>query len=949
MRSKRNPVSSVAKPYKPYLRDTYRKCQRHIKRPHSLISTKANPKQLSTYQRLPVGERLETDLITEVVVKRIEINQAQHRIFRPLVFAMLVTLSLTLHSDPKALYAEEPATNSSDSAFEQTVRPYLNRYCLECHGPEKQKAGLRLDQLDSDMIHGSDADTWQEVLDLTNVSEMPPDGAEQPSAQERQEMVAALTHSLRLAMEANRSTGGRNVLRRMTAYEYSNTLRDLLDLDLRFAIDLPPEGVAKEGFKNNSGVLGTSALHLEYFERIARSALERILLKPEAQPEPYFVRIQPELAFPEASNPTQPANPKKGKAKVPGYTLKQGADFDPGFNAKAGLFRLYHGEAIEGGILLAGNRPTDPVKDIFAADRKIGGALGAGRSGWQPEFCVEMYEVPHDAPVRVRIRCSAIPGLGNTYPRLSFELGSFRGNGVSDQKEAANIEISSTEMRIYEFIVEGANYPFQSNKPARPSYFRIFNDYRRGTSQLTYEQLPKLNIDWVEITGNYYETWPSRQHRAILFDSPSQFDETKYAQEVLKRFMQRAYRRPVAQEEVERKALLFHSLRESEPSFKHAMISTLTAILCSPNFLLLSEPETFATADSKKVPKRAINDYELASRLSYFLWSSMPDEELFELAGKNDLHRKETLIAQTRRMLQDPKSKAFSENFSAQWLDLAGIRRLAVNPEYFDFDEPTKDLFEQETIRFLDHVLRENLSITKFIDSQFAILNPALARHYRIAGISGGFQVANLAKEEHRGGLLTQASMLFGNSTGAETHPIKRGVWVLERLLDDPPPPPPPNVPELPNGEAKDETQLSLKERLVAHADNDSCKDCHRKIDPWGVAFENYNALGQWREGKVDPLALSPHQGVEIDPRTQLSNGRTIDNLHSLKQYLLSEKKEQFRRAVVNKVMSYALGRYLEFADRKDIDLICGNLSDRDDRFQNLIEQVVLTEAFRTK
>ena len=176
MRSKRNPVSSVAKPYKPYLRDTYRKCQRHIKRPHSLISTKASPKQLSTYQRLPVGERLETDLITEVVVKRIEINQAQHRIFRPLVFAMLVTLSLTLHSDPKALYAEEPATNSSDSAFEQAVRPYLNRYCLECHGPEKQKAGLRLDQLDSDMIHGSDADTWQEVLDLTNVSEMPPDG-----------------------------------------------------------------------------------------------------------------------------------------------------------------------------------------------------------------------------------------------------------------------------------------------------------------------------------------------------------------------------------------------------------------------------------------------------------------------------------------------------------------------------------------------------------------------------------------------------------------------------------------------------------------------------------------------------------------------------------------------------------------------------------------------------
>ena len=280
---------------------------------------------------------------------------------------------------------------------------------------------------------------------------------------------------------------------------------------------------------------------------------------------------------------------------------------------------------------------------------------------------------------------------------------------------------------------------------------------------------------------------------------------------------------------------------------------------------------------------------------------------------------------------------------------VAGIRRLAVNPEFFNFDERTKDLFEDETILFLDHVLRENLPITKFIDSEFAILNPTLARHYRIAGISGGFQVANLAKQQHRGGLLTQASMLFGNSTGAETHPIKRGVWVLERLLDDPPPPPPPNVPELPNAEVKDESQLSLKERLVAHAESASCNDCHRKIDPWGLAFENYNALGQWRAGTFDPLVLAPHQQVEIDTKTLLSNGTKIDNLNDLKQYLLTVKSEQFRRAVVRKVMAYALGRYLEFADRDDVNRICENISNRGDRFQDLIEQVILSEAFRTK
>ncbi|MGB1925482.1 MAG: DUF1588 domain-containing protein, partial [Rubripirellula sp.] len=292
---------------------------------------------------------------------------------------------------------------------------------------------------------------------------------------------------------------------------------------------------------------------------------------------------------------------------------------------------------------------------------------------------------------------------------------------------------------------------------------------------------------------------------------------------------------------------------------------------------------------------------------------------------------------------------AFSLNFSSQWLDLAGIRRLAVNPEYFKFDERTKDLFEQETIRFLHHVLSQNLPIQNFIDSDFVVLNPTLAKHYRIPDFSGGFQVLPIGKDHHRGGLLTQASMLFGNSTGAETHPIKRGVWVLERLLDDPPPPPPPNVPELPETTTDEETALSLKEKLVAHAENESCRDCHRKIDPWGVAFENYNALGQWREGSRDPLVLGPHQNVNIDPSTRLSNGTNLRNLDDLKRYLLSNRESQFRRAVVRKVMSYGLGRYLEFADRSAVDSICKQVERSGDGFQTLIEQVVLSEPFSSK
>lgn len=840
-------------------------------------------------------------------------------------------------------------------SYETDIRPFLTSYCVSCHGPDKQKADLRLDKLDPDLINGSDADMWQEVLDLINVGEMPPEEArKKPKRSERQTIVDALTRSFRQAMEARRSTGGRNVIRRLTAYEYNNTLRDLLGLDLQYAVDLPPEGTAKEGFNNNSSVLGTSALHIEYFERIARSALERIILAPTEQPTPYFVRVEPELAF--KAEPPAVTGDKKKKQRKPkgrsgtGYDIK-GDHFVPDKNVRGPLFKIDHGErSTDGnGVLLAGNRPSDKVGDPFAADRKIGGAQGDGRSGYQPEFRVEMYEVPHDAPVLIRIRASAVPGKGESYPRLSFELGSFRGAGVSDQKEAANVEIRSTDPETYEFVVHGANFPFQSNKPGRPSYFRIFNDYRRGTSQLTYEELPKLNIDWVEIKANHYETWPSPQRRSILFESENRNDESLYAREVIARFMTRAYRRPVSDAEVDRKVALFQKLRTQESSFETTLVSTLTAVLCSSNFLLISEPEETIVKDVT-TKRRRLNDYELASRLSYFLWSSMPDETLFELAAREQLHQPSVLLAQVKRMIADPKSAGFSRNFASQWLDLGGIHRLAVNPEFFDFKEKDKVLFEEESIQFVNQVLQSDLGITNFIDSDFAMLNPDLARHYRISGVSGGsFQRHAINKAHHRGGLMTQASMLFGNSTGSETHPIKRGVWVLERMLDDPPAPPPPNVPDLPEPEGKDLATLSLKERLVEHAQVESCRDCHAKIDPWGVPFENYNALGQWREGSSDPLVKKEHQAVNIDPSTQLKNGKQLQNLDDLKDYILTEKKSQFRRAVVRKVMAYSLGRYLEFSDRSAVDSICESVENENDSFQTLIEQVVISEPFLTK
>lgn len=868
------------------------------------------------------------------------LNAGRSSLLAPVWILGMVLMSL-LPISP--LRAQGKTDEHSKEALQKGIRPFLTKYCISCHGPKIQKADLRLDTLDGDLLNGNAADIWQEVLDLINLSEMPPkDSTHQPTAEERQAATSLLTSEFRRILEIRRATGGRSMLRRLTAYEYNNTLRDLLDLDLQFATDLPPEGTAKEGFKNNTSILGTSALHLEYFERIARSALSRILLAPEGKPLSYVVRIEPERAF------KQPPLKEGANRDQASYNLKPLVAGKPSHKA---LFKLSFGELSPNadGIVLAGNRDRDPVNEPFAAGRKIGGALGDGRSGWQPEFNAEIYEIPPDAPVRIKIHAAAIPGKGNSLPRLSFELGSFRGNGVSDQKEGANFEIRSQELRTYEFVVHGANFPFQSNKPSRPSYFRIFNEARRGTSDLAYEELPKLMIDWVEIESNYYPEWPTTQSKAILIDSPSIDNELTYVRDILRNFMKRAYRRPVSDHEVERKALLYEKLRPTHESFKHALVSTLTSVLCSSHFLLIAEPASEPIAANTIVPPRDLNDYELANRLSYFLWSSMPDARLFKLAEQTSLRDPNVLQEQVQRMLKDPRAEGFSTNFTSQWLDLDGIRRLAVNPEYFVFEEKTKDLFEKESIQFLHHVLINNLSIDNFIHSDFVVLNHKLAKHYRIPGISGGFGVRTIGTEHHRGGFLTQASILFGNSTGSETHPIRRGMWVLERLLDDPPPPPPPNVPDLPATEVQDEEGLSLKKRLVAHTNVQSCRDCHSKIDPWGLAFENYNALGQWREGNTDPNVKPPHQLVSVDPSTQLKNGRKIQHLDDLKQYILTDKKEQYRRAVVRKVMSYGLGRYLDFQDRPAIDAICDTLAANGDKLQTLIVEVVLSEPFLTK
>jgi len=414
---------------------------------------------------------------------------------------------------------------------------------------------------------------------------------------------------------------------------------------------------------------------------------------------------------------------------------------------------------------------------------------------------------------------------------------------------------------------------------------------------------------------------------------------------VLARFMERAFRRPVEQREVETIGRFFDKIRPASPSLEEAMRETLARVLISPDFLYLIEP---AGTPGKRTP---LSDFELASRLSYFLWSTMPDEPLLTLARGGKLRQAKILEQQVRRMIADKRSWNFVRNYTNQWLNLSGLDRVAVNPQYYPrFDNRLKDDMRGETQHFFAEILYKDLSYMNLIDADFTMLNRRLAEHYGMPGPQGNqFERVAIKAEHHRGGLLTHGSMLLTNSTGEDSHPIKRAVWLLDRLLDDPPAPPPPDVPEL-DKKMADLAGLSVRKQLEMHRKKDACNSCHRGIDPWGIPLENYDATGRWREtihGAIRKKKIKKRSPVEAE--SVLPGGHKISGPQSLKQHLLSDEKDRLARACVKKLLSYSLGRSVELGDRQAVETLTKKFAQRKYRLSDLIVEIVKSEPFQTK
>jgi hypothetical protein len=787
------------------------------------------------------------------------------------------------------------------------VQPFFARHCLKCHGEQKQKGGLRLDTLPVDFSAPMPAMHWVDVMDRINAAEMPPEGEAKPKPEDSAQVAEWIATQIAEADAMQKAGQGETVsFRRLSREEYRNTIRDLLGVTYDTA---DPGGLPEDpdwqGFERVSSVLTISPAHIEKYLAAAEAVLnEALAIGPRPKRE---VIHWSAFDLRPADEKIYSARGNADKVRVD-IVPNNGADGTPG-NSK--------------------------YLDIATAGEYI-----------------------------VRVKLSALRPSGGLPPRLrvynvALDRVLFEHDVEAPEDKPVTIEFrthlpaGSHPIRILN-AVPGPN---PEGHASRPPHRRGFVDLRARQPwqlKLTDDRpvVPFLLLDFVEWEGPVVASWPTPAHERIFFGGEKAVKNLPYAREVLSRFAERAYRRPVNSTEIGRLGKLFEASQKLGEDFESSVRTALIAVLCSKSFLYLVEGHQSGTGISPATGASGraadhITDWELASRLSYCLWSTMPDERLRDLARKGTLHERSVLLAEARRMMKDDRYSAFTGSFPHQWLQL---RRLGMFPPdrklYPDYDEYLEKSMIGETIAFFREVMKRNLGLGEFLDSDWTMLNRRLAEHYGVKGIEGEeFQRVSLKTEDHRGGLLTQASILSLTSDGTRHRPVHRGKWILESIVGKAPPPPPANVPAIKTS-APGEPKASLRDKLKAHRDEANCMACHRKIDPLGLAFDNYDAVGHWRTVEI----VSDGQGANpaIDASGELPDGRKFADAAGLKKLMLADL-DKFAAGFVEKLATYALRRGMTFADRAELKRIAEQCRSDQYRIVSLMEAFITSDLFQKR
>jgi len=837
------------------------------------------------------------------------------------------------------------------------VTSFMKQHCLRCHGATVRKSGLRLDDLGTDFLEGRTADVWKEVIDRINLGEMPPEEEPQPEPQVALAIVEWVNAQLRAAEQAAHATGGRTLMRRLNRTEYAHAVGDLFQLNPNFVQqlreDLPADGRA-EGFDRISTALFFDRTQLEKYlaaaDTIAREVIQDApppLARASWKIDPSQLKLSPTTKITDTDHEI-PRGPSFAEPKRDGIEFISGQRTFQKTLDSAGLAGL-PGQKFKLDSIVR--------RDGYYRLRVRAGAFAGDRG----ESVRVHFQYGRDTPIEVRDAIDIVgtldqPGVAEKLVFLRAGRGeqdvymTFQWNGYPDVVPANPALLKLVSRRVSTF----AKIPILIDKKAPAAEIDVLQkELEQAVKQLykfdgpayiynpkyDLKTVPRLFLQGVDIEGPIVD-WPPASHKALGYDDATPENEIGLSA-VFGQLLPRAYRRPVAADEANRFVqAVAATMKEQKLSFRDGLRFGLKTLLCSPGFTFLQEP------DDELTGHRRLNDYELASRLSYLLWSSLPDEELFRLAAANKLHEQAVLRNQVARLLDDAKSRRFVENFAGQWLSVDEYGSVEPAREYANYDEPLKLAEREEPLAFFAHVLNQNLPITNFVDSDFVVINERLARHYGIEGVRGSeFRVVPIGTEHHRGGVLGMGGLLTLLADGTRTLPVRRAAWVLEALLNDPPLPPPPNAGDIQPNTAGE--VFTVRERLRRHRDEPNCASCHVKLDPYGLALENYDAIGAWRT-RQNGEGIRAAKAPPIDPSGQLKSGRKFDDLAGFKQALLTEQ-ERFVRAWTEKLLTFALCRPIRYVDRTTVDSVVKTAAADEYRIRTVIQAVFATDAFQTK
>jgi cytochrome c551/c552 len=786
---------------------------------------------------------------------------------------------------------------AGQAGAQQAVVPQatLDQYCITCHNQRLKTGGLELDKL-SLQHAGADAETWEKVVRKIRAGMMPPAGAKRPDRATLDGLASAVETALDRAA-AEHPNPGRAPLHRMNRAEYANAIRDLLAVDVDAATLLPADD-SSNGFDNIADVLGVSPALMERYVSAAAKISRLAVGDRDTAPLDVTYTVKGDLSQ-DVTLTGQPLGTRGGTI------IKHNFPLDGEYLIKLSLTKLSFGQVFGEGaegqeleVTLNGERVKLYMLEevpMFFMQAKRGEAPPPPRPLRDPNE--ERVKMTPDIHLEFRLKVKAGPqNIGVAFLEPSYE---------------ANEDL--------------VHRPMSSTK-----------DVNIGM-QYGYTTVPHLAR--VDVTGPYNATGPGdtpSRRKIFVCEPKAQSEEVACARQILTNLTRRAYRRAPTDSDLEPLLSFYQQERNATGNFESGIEMALRRILADPEFVFRFEPPPATVAPGGVY---RIKDVELASRLAFFIWSSIPDDELLNLAIQNKLHEPAVLERETRRMLADARAHALVTNFAGQWLYLRELKNANPDPREFpDFDDNLRQAFQRETEMLFESVVREDRPVLDLLNADYTFVNERLARHYGVPGIYGpDFRKVPVPMDARRG-LLGQGSMLLVTSNANRTSPVQRGKWVLENLLGSPPPLPPPNVPPL-----KENTGgaavASVRERMEEHRSNPVCAACHKIMDPIGLSLENFDGTGAWRT--VDA-------GFKVDPSGQLVDGTPLTGPASLRQ-ALSNRPEAFVGNMTEKLLMYGTGRESKYYDMPVVRAVMRDAAKDQYRFSDLVLGIVKSAPFQMK